>query len=102
MKKPVMKKEIGILSASSGTRYIVFSATNDALADVQESFLYIERYLDSNQLVGRVDPRYDFDQVLAYMKGGRSRYAQSMLRRIVDVSWTTHLDFLRRDFIFFA
>lgn len=66
--KPVPKSEVAISNIFPNDRYISFWATNDAMSD----FISFGRY---GKLVGTdsgyyivVDPRFDFDEVVEYIK----------------------------------
>ena len=67
MNKPVMKKEVEIDNFSRMMRTIYFYATNDAASDFAE-YGYIEKYIYPNSYRLIVDARFNFDEVVEYIK----------------------------------
>ena len=70
MSKPVMQREIAIKHSIKQTSggVIYFYATNDAAADAEE-FGTVETQPSQNCFRLEVDPRFNFDDVVAYIEG---------------------------------
>lgn len=69
MKKPQMKREVMVKSFSSGVGYIGFYATADASTEFNEfGTLRVSDY-ENNLYYLYVDTRYDFNEVLEFIKG---------------------------------
>ena len=67
MAKPIMKTEIKISFESKIVGIIHFYATNDAAAGMRD-FGALAMTDTQNQYRLIVDPRYDFDEILEYIK----------------------------------
>jgi hypothetical protein len=65
MERPKIKCELAILDYYKPCRSITFTATPDALSDV-EGFGEVAH--ESIYHYMSVDPRYDFDEVMAYLQ----------------------------------
>jgi len=67
MEKPQIKAEVAVRWAPASTGLIYFYASLDALPEFTGFGSVMPGQL-ANEWVLSVDPRYDFDEVLAYMK----------------------------------
>ncbi len=67
-KKPVMKSEVGVDMVIKVISEINFYATEDAVTEFSEFGLVQKINLGSHYYKLTVDSRYDFDEVVAYMK----------------------------------
>jgi hypothetical protein len=63
--KPLPKREVAVLWEGKEVRYIGFQASSDAVNDFEDFGTICE---EADYLVLRVDGRYDFDEVLEYIR----------------------------------
>ena len=69
MNKPAPKQEVAILHTINTMKQVVFYATHDAVTEFAD-FGRIDTYEGSkNKYALTVDARYDFEEVVAYIKG---------------------------------
>lgn len=70
MQKPTPKRQLAVTYADPATRMIFFSAVPDVIEDIRSSglgVLEINIHFEGRHLF-RVDPLYDFDDVLKWIK----------------------------------
>lgn len=67
MNKPVMKKEVEIDFIYRSARTIHFYATNDAASEFND-YGDLDSYIRPNTFCLVVDARFDFDEVVEYIK----------------------------------
>lgn len=67
MNKPQPKQEIAIVSVLQSVQHIIFYGTPDAVSDISE-FGYIHSHVPKDKYTLIVDTRYDFGEVVDYMK----------------------------------
>lgn len=65
---PEMKGEVGIGSVINETRFIYFTATSDALSEIEKGNfgLIIDGRAGEKLLI--VDPRFEIDEVASYLR----------------------------------
>lgn len=65
---PQMKREVGIFSVLSIFNEITFAATPDALEEIKKAGFGQISVDEKNRQTLKVDPRFDFEEVAAYLK----------------------------------
>ena len=67
--KPTMQKEVAVKVALKSVRHIVFYSTADALSSFSEfGFVCPDSDTREDSYLLSVDPRFEFDDVVAYME----------------------------------